>query len=217
MQKNVLKQVVLTTGALLALHAGLIQAADQAVAPPPPNAAAPKMAYGHPMMGMDWVAHTQRMLKDLKTKLNLAPAQQGGWDSWSKMVVDNAKAQSERIQHWHQEHLKQGGMVDPVHAGLTTPERMEAGLEHMKTEVKRMQDHVALLETAIAGTKAFYATLDTNQKTIFDLYWQQSYQEGWGAHAQMHHGVGMGTMPHGAGLMMHPGPDSQPSAGGTKN
>ncbi len=218
MQKALLKKIVLTTGTVMALYTGLLQAADQTVAPPPPNAPAPKMAHSHPMMGMDWVDHTQRMLKDLKTKLNLAPAQQGAWDSWSKMVVDNARAQSERIKHWHQEHLKQGDMMDPVHAGMSTPERMEAGLEHMKTEVKRMQDHVALLETAIAGTKSFYGTLDTNQKTIFDLYWQQSYQEGWGGHGMMHHpgGMGMGMMHHGAG-MEHYGAEVPSSTGGMKN
>ena len=224
MQKDFFKKILLTSGTVLALQSGLLQAADQGVTPPPPNAAPPKMAHAHPMMGMDWVDHTQHMLKDLKSKLNLTSAQQGAWDNWSKMVVDNAKAQSERIKHWHQEHLKQGDMLDPVHAGQSTPERMEAGLEHMKTEVKRMQDHVALLETAIAGTKAFYGTLDTNQKTIFDLYWQQSYQEGWGGHGMMHHGGGMGMMHHEDGMgmmhhgdMAHPAPEMLPAAGATNN
>lgn len=216
MQKDFLKKIVITTGTLMALQSGVSQAADQAMTPPPPNAPAPKMAYGHHMMGMDWVGHTQHMLKDLKTKLNLTPAQQGGWDTWSKMVVENAQAQTERVKHWHQEHMKQGDMLDPVHSGMSTPERMEAGLEHMKTEVKRMQDHVALLETAIAGTKAFYSTLDANQKTIFDLYWQQSYQEGWGGHGMMHQGEGMMMHP-GAG-MMHPGQEvTTPSGNGMKN
>ncbi len=177
-------QLMLVAAAALSLQGLPAHAADTAT-PPPPPAAMQEGWSGY--SEVNWVDHTQRMLADLKTKLNLSGDQQAAWNTWSSGVVDNVRAQTEKIRAWHDAHAKLGPMSDPAHAHLTTPERMSQGLEHMKTEIKRMQDHVALLELALNHTKTFYETLNPDQKTIFDLYWQQSYQGGWIGHSTMEH------------------------------
>ncbi|MHB8353829.1 MAG: Spy/CpxP family protein refolding chaperone [Burkholderiales bacterium] len=195
MRTNPIKRMFLVAGSVLLLQAGPLLAADApATAPSSPSQGAWTGA-AHPPI--DWVQHTHRMLDELKTKLNLSGSQKQAWDVWSEAVLKNASSQSERINHWRDAHMKQGFMGDPAHSHMSTPDRMAHGLEHMRMEIKRMQDHVALLEAAQAGTKIFYDALDTNQKTIFDLYWQQSYQEGWGGHGMMEH-EGCGPMGHGS-------------------
>ncbi len=190
MRKNPFKQALLAVGSILLLYSGFLMAAEM---PPPPAAAS--------QGPMDWVQHTQEMLDDLKTKLNLTASEKGAWDTWSDLVLNNARAQSEKISMWRGEHMKQGYVGDAAHAHMSTPDRMAHGLEHMRTEIKRMQDHVALLEVAQASTKRFYDTLDPNQKTIFDLYWQQSYQWGMGEHGMMGHEGRYGPAGHGSPCM----------------
>ncbi len=193
MRTTPIKRMFLVAGSLLLLQSGVLLAADKADPAPTP----PAHEAWTGMAPLNWVQHTQRMLDELKTKLNLSGSQKAAWDTWSGAVLNNARAQSEKIKLWREAHLKQGFVGDPAHANMTTPERMAHGLEHMRTEIKRMQDHVALLEAAQASTKTFYDALDPNQKTIFDLYWQQSYQEdGWGRHGMMGH-EGYGPMGHG--------------------
>ena len=195
MHTNPIKRMFLVAGSLLLLQAGTLMAAD--TPPPPPSSPSQEAWTGAARPPINWAQHTQRMLDELKTKLNLSGSQKQAWDVWSGAVLNNARSQSEKINHWHEAHMKQGVMGDPAHANMSTPDRMAHGLEHMRMEIKRMQDHVALLEAAQASTKTFYDALDTNQKTIFDLYWQQSYQEGWGGgHGMMEH-EGCGPMGHG--------------------
>ena len=171
--------------------------ADSAVTPPPPDKA-PAPAAAHRGHGVDmWVRHTQDMLQDMKQRLNLTDGQQEAWKAWTGDVMSITRSQTERVEHWQHEHEKRAqahGMDDHMH--MTTPERMEHGLEHMRVEVQRMQDHIALLEKLQVSTKQFYDALDTNQKTIFDLYWQQAYHMGLmlgRQHGMMmdHHGMSM--------------------------
>ncbi len=186
MRISSIQQLILIAASALALQAAPVLAADPSpTTPPPPGAASPDGwdGYGE----VDWVAHTQRMLDDLKTKLDLSAEQQPAWDQWSGDVVANVRSQTEKVHQWREEHMKLGPMEDPAHTHRTTPERMAHGLEHMRAEIKRMQDHVALLETALNNTKTFYETLGPKQKTIFDLYWQQSYQGGWIGHGMTGH------------------------------
>ncbi|MDE1941870.1 MAG: Spy/CpxP family protein refolding chaperone [Betaproteobacteria bacterium] len=183
-----IQKLILIAGSALLLQQSPLWAAEKAPASQPPAASAPSAPGGWGSFGpVDWVGHTERMLGDLKTKLDLTAAQQPAWDTWSHEVLDNVKAQTEKVRHWREAHMKLGPMEDPAHSSLSTPDRMARGLEHMRAEIKRMQDHVALLETALANTKKFYGTLDAKQKTIFDLYWQQSYQGGWIGHGMMGH------------------------------
>ena len=134
--------------------------------PPPP------MGYMH---SMDPVQHTQAYLDELKIKLNLTPAQTSAWVTWSGGVLEESKKQAERIKSWHQK--MQG---DVMHEEGSTLERMAHGLDHMRGEITRMQEHVTRMEAALERTKAFYAALDTNQKTIFDLSMQNAHH-GWQA------------------------------------
>ena len=152
-----------------------------------------------------WMQHSRAMLLDMKEQLNLMPAQQEGWKAWSSDVLSITQAQTERIRHWRAEHEKKALEEDRAtadHARVSTPERMAHGLNHMRLEVERMQDHLALLEKLQASTQKFYDALDTNQKTIFDLYWQQAYAVGSTlGHPMCGHGEGMGM---GMGMMSHP-------------
>ncbi|NDU85072.1 MAG: Spy/CpxP family protein refolding chaperone [Ferrovum sp.] len=192
------KKITALLGALVLSQAASTVWAEtgSATAPPPPVAPAP-MAKPHPHEN-EWVRHSKAMLVDMKERLNITPEQADAWKAWSGDVASITQSQTERIDHWRAEHEKRDnaahGMED--HARMTTPERMNHGLEHMRVEIQRMQDHVALLEKLQASTQKFYDVLDTNQKTIFDLYWQQAYAIG----ATM----GDGMMGHHHGMMGHP-------------
>jgi len=159
--KTIRYLMLLTVGALLIPV--LPALADS---PPPP------MGYMH---SMDPVQHTQAYLDELKIKLNLTPAQTSAWVTWSGGVLEESKKQAERIKSWHQK--MQG---DITHEEGSTPERMAHGLDHVRGEITRMQEHVTRMESALERTKAFYAALDTNQKTIFDLSMQNAHH-GWQA------------------------------------
>ena len=167
---------------------------------PASSASAPAPVARHKAHYSDmWIQHSQAMLLDMKEQLNLIPAQQEGWKVWSSDVLSITQSQTEGIRHWRAEHEKED-RATADHARVSTPERMAHGLNHMRLEVERMQDHLSLLEKLRASTKKFYDALDTNQKTIFDLYWQQAYAVGSTlGHPMCGHGEGMGM-----GMMSHP-------------
>jgi hypothetical protein len=154
---------------LLALTQGqaAVAAPQGSMAPPAPPQAAT-------MPHFDWVQHTQGLLDDLKGKLNLAPGQVSAWDTWSSGVMDDARQQEGRMKAWHENRFS------GWQPGLSTPDRMARRAERLRSEIAWMQGHLSRLEAAQARTKTFYDRLDTNQKTIFDLYWQQVYRgDGW--------------------------------------
>lgn len=153
---------LVATAALLLPSACLL-----AAEPPAPPPSAPPMM-GSPGPKFNWFEHTQRTLKELKGKLNLTPAQMTAWDTWSNGVMTDARSQIVRMKD-RQEQM--AGAMNSWEEG-TTPERMQRGIERIRAEIKRMQDHLAQLEAAQARTNAFYGQLDTNQKTIFDLFWR---------------------------------------------
>ncbi|EQD73656.1 conserved hypothetical protein, secreted [mine drainage metagenome] len=200
--------------AVMAMGSSLAVLADAGTPPsasaPAPSASVPAPVVQHkahhahhPDM---WMQHSQAMLLDMKEQLNLTAAQLEGWKAWSGDVLSITQAQTERIHHWRAEHEKKALEEDRAtadHARVSTPERMAHGLDHMRLEVERLQDHLALLEKLQASTQKFYDTLDTNQKTIFDLYWQQAYAVGSTmGHPMCGHGEGMGMGM--GGMMMHP-------------
>jgi hypothetical protein len=153
--------------------------------------------------GFDWVQHTRHTVDELKVKLNLAPGQTAAWDAWSAGVMKDAQQQagSKMAMHMHGEMGDGAGPPEDA----TTPEQMAHGIERLRGEISMMQEHLARLEAAQARTKTFYDTLDTNQKTIFDLFWHEMYHRmaghdgGWGMHG--HEGFGPGPMGG-----MHEGP-----------
>ena len=133
--------------------------------PPMPGVA---MEHGR---NFDWMTHTQRTLDELKGKLNLAPAQLAGWNTWSRGVLDDSKQQLGQKKNEHD----QKQVESKASANETTPEKMARGIEHLKSETAWMQEHMVQLEAARVRTSAFYGALDTNQKTIFDLFWHELY------------------------------------------
>ncbi|MFI4940055.1 MAG: Spy/CpxP family protein refolding chaperone [Burkholderiales bacterium] len=168
---------------LVAASALLLQSAPVFAAEgmPPPG----KMADSS--HNFDWMQHTQHTLDELKGKLNLAPEQMVAWDTWSHGVLKDARQQLEQKKTRHEE--EKGGKMKPT-ADLTVPEQMARGIAHLREETSLMQAHLTQLEAAQVRTQAFYSTLNTNQKTIFDLFWHEVYHrvagheghEGWGMH-----------------------------------
>ena len=134
--------------------------------PAPPPSSAPMM--GGPGPKFNWFEHTQRTLSELKVRLNLTPGQMAAWDTWSNGVMTDARSQIVRMKDRQEQMASAMGSWDEG----TTPERMQRGIERIRTEIKRMQEHLSQLEAAQVRTNAFYGQLDTNQKTIFDLYWR---------------------------------------------
>jgi len=119
----------------------------------------------------DWVAHTQRTLDELKIKLNLASVQLPAWNVWSQGVLADGKLQL--AQKKNGADPQRSATTAPV--AETTPEKMARGIERLKAETAWMQEHLVQLEAARVRTSAFYDTLDTNQRTIFDLFWHELY------------------------------------------
>jgi Spy/CpxP family protein refolding chaperone len=106
--------------------------------------------------------HTQH-LSELQSKLNLQPSQEAAWNTFTQAM---------------QPH---GQMVRPDRAAMekmTTPERLDR-MQAMKVE------RDAHMQKRLEATKAFYGSLTTEQKQVFD---KES------RHAM--HGGGMHTMKH---------------------
>jgi hypothetical protein len=119
----------------------------------------------------DWIQHTQQTLKELRAKLNLGPAQTSAWDTWSQGVMQDARQQLAQKTSLREERAD--GAKDAM--GATTPERMSRGIERLRADTNWMQEHLVQLEAAQVRTKAFYGALDTNQRTIFDLFWHEMH------------------------------------------
>jgi len=173
----------------LVLLSPRVSSADEMRADPP-------KAAGHER-GIDWVKHTQHVLDELKVKLALTPEQMAGWDVWSKGVLADASQQLEKKNRGEESRAKQRPMSE-----LTTPEQMERGIEHLRAEANWIQEHVKQLEAAQVRTKNFYAILNPNQKTIFDLFWREmfhrmsSHHEGHDMHEHEGHMEHMEHMEH---------------------
>lgn len=128
----------------------------------------------------DWVKHTQQTLDDLKSKLNLKPEQTSAWDTWAAGVITDANQQLEKDKPGPDE----GTSTTKALIDETTPERMAKGIERLRAQTNWMQAQLTRLDAAQVRTKTFYDALDTEQKTIFDLFWtvmhhRVSGQDGW--------------------------------------
>lgn len=109
---------------------------------------APCGPMGHGGMGGHRAERMEQHHRKLHDALKLTPEQEVAW----KKLIES-------------EHPMGKGPRDPVKAGdaatLTTPERAERMLEHMKAHQAAMADHIVVL-------KAFYAQLSPEQQKIFD-------------------------------------------------
>jgi len=148
--------------------AALVPAVSAFAAGPP--ASAPQAAAQRERK-FDWFEHTQQTLNELKGKLNLTPGQAAAWDTWSSGVLGDARQQLARMKDREQK-MAEGPLL---WTEGSTPERMAHGIDRLRGELKRMQEHLTQLEAAQARTKTFYDQLDTNQKTIFDLFWREAH------------------------------------------
>ncbi len=116
----------------------------------------------------DWRMHTQLAFDELKERLNLSPIQMSAWDTWSAGVINDRQ----RLEHKDIEREVRSVIGnDPSES--TTPERMARGIELMQAETAAMEKHLSQLEAAKTRTSTFYAVLDANQQSIFDLFWRE--------------------------------------------
>ena len=97
---------------------------------------------------------TQR-LAELKAKLNVTPAQEAAWATFSDAVKPTPRAKPETSMAASHAELNK----------LPTPERLDRmralHTEHMAAMTTRMDQRTD-------ATKAFYAVLTANQKKVFD-------------------------------------------------
>ena len=138
--------------ALAAISLGIAASAGSALAQSsaPPSASAPAghgQPHGDPAKWAEKMK--ERMAKhqaELHDKLKITAAQEPAW----KTFIDgmNPGAMPARPDR-------------KVMEKLTTPERMEKGLEKMK-------EHLAKMQTRLTSLKTFYAVLTPEQQKIFD-------------------------------------------------
>lgn len=109
----------------------------------------------------DPVPATQKRLAEMKQKLNLKPAQQAAWNTFSGDLAAQAtmRAQSK-------EKMKE--TLGPDYENLPTPEKMQK-------MVVIMRSNADFLSKTASITKTFYDGLSTEQKTIFDLFAKTSW------------------------------------------
>jgi len=121
----------------------------------------------------DPVAGTQKRLADLKQKLNLKSTQQAAWDTFSNALIAQAKAQTQSKE-------KMKATIGHGFESKPTPEKMEIMAAMMRTSADN-------LSKTAADTKTFYEVLSPEQKTIFDLFAKDAWNNRMRQH--MHHGM----------------------------
>lgn len=109
----------------------------------------------------DPVPATQKRLAELKQKLNLKPAQQAAWVTFSSDLAAQATMRAQSKE-------KMKAALGPDYQNLPTPEKMEK-------MVIIMRSNADFLSKTASITKAFYDGLSTEQKTIFDLFAKTSW------------------------------------------
>ena len=161
--RNPLQTLLLAT----ALAAGGFAATAQTTTPPPPPAAGQKAGPGGPHGGWDHHDPAKRAervakhLAELKAKLKITPAQEGGWSTFAASMQPPAKAM-ERPDH-------------AAFAKLTTPERID--------KMRALRDaRNTRMDQRAAATKTFYGTLTADQKKTFDETTLHHFGRGHGDH-----------------------------------
>jgi periplasmic protein CpxP/Spy len=104
---------------------------------------AERMEQMHAKMGERHAKH----LAELKAKLKLEPGQEAAWNTFAQSMQPPAKAAA---------HPDRAALEK-----LTTPERIDQMQAHRATRDANMKKHGD-------ATKTFYATLNADQKKVFD-------------------------------------------------
>jgi hypothetical protein len=116
----------------------------------------------------DITRFTETRLESLKGKLDLDDSQLPAWNTWSSGVLSDVKKQNmedqKLVSDWQ----------DEVPDNITTPEKIAHQEEHLRHHILRMQNQLNRLEGARVNTINFYSGLNKSQKTIFDLFWQET-------------------------------------------
>jgi periplasmic protein CpxP/Spy len=137
------------------LIAALLATIGFAASAQPAPAPGPGAMPGQPMMErghhgrMDPARMQERFAKRqaaLKQKLQITPAQEGAWSTWTTAMKPPANFQR-----------PERGEIEK----LTTPERIDR-MRAMRTS------HIAEMDKRGEATKAFYAALSPEQKKVFD-------------------------------------------------
>ena len=103
-------------------------------------------------MKMDPVARAHKHLSELNAKLNLTPAQQPAWQTFSDKVNDQAKKMASM-----RDKMKENARSMPK----TAPEQMARMVEMMNERVQAMA-------TMADAVKTFYASLTPEQQATLD-------------------------------------------------
>ena len=127
------------------------------------------MAQHHAMH--DPVAAAQNRLDKLGVKLNLKSSQQDAWKTFSAAMLKHAQDHAQPME-------QQGPGARAKIEDLPTPDKMEQ-------MAARMRKGADSLSQMASDTKPFYAQLSPEQRTIFDLYAKNTWQNR--MHARMHH------------------------------
>ena len=174
----------LVLAALLATAAASAMAQTAPVATTPAPTATAPMTASKPAgpagerMGRHDPAKMQAMMAkrqaDMKAKLNITPAQEGAWTSFTTAMQPPANM---------------GGRATPEQRAefdkLTTPERIDK-MRAMRTQ--RMTDMSAAMDKRGAATKTFYAALTPEQQKVFDAEHKKHGPHG-GRGGPGHHGA----------------------------
>jgi periplasmic protein CpxP/Spy len=136
--------------------------------PAPATGAHPAPTVPHESHGRaDPAKMQERMAKHLaafKQKLQLSPAQEGAWNSYTAALKPTPRQRPDRAEF----------------AKLTTPERIDRMRVH---RVARMAE----MDKRGDATKTFYAVLTAEQRKVFDEATLRRGHEGRGAHHHGHH------------------------------
>ena len=139
-------------------------------------------------------AHRQeratKRLAALKAKLKITAAQEGAWTTFSTAMMPPANGM---MGMRHDPKLK--AEMDK----LTTPERID---KMRALRQQRMATMNATMDKRADATKAFYGTLSSEQKAVFDAV---AMQGGHGRHGGKGEHGGMGGEHRGHGRMGQPG------------
>lgn len=98
----------------------------------------------------DFKARAEKRLGDLKVALKLRPEQEGGWNDFSGVLLAQAEQMQAKVKAWR-----------------ATAEQTTA-IERIEQVRRGADERRSALDAVANATKAFYATLDGEQKAVFD-------------------------------------------------
>lgn len=127
----------------------LAQAVEPPPPPPPPQNSVQPTAQERGKRHADRARRREENLVALHAALKLKPEQETGWMTWSAAFQDDG-------QRWQEKHR-----AFAAWSKLPALERMEKKLSFARERVQK-------LEQRLAATKAFYETLSTGQRQVFD-------------------------------------------------